>query len=356
MAKLAAIASLSMWFGSVTVVKSQAPLTNEYKNFINRIEYQIPMSKPALQANGNDVEGNIDNFIDWVVELNTTDDFMGKFRLLKDTKERVYRRKHEVSLEKANCTENCGNAPRASSFKYREPYNSPTIGFGDKRQKDLSWEITLSTKGKDADWASINSTSEYFDIYGTKVEANVFADPCAAKENGADVQTRNYLDEPTGFTGKIEFDDDLATYGNLTIDTSDWDTIGMTALCTQMESYYIDACDYYKMKKLDNNMDTRLRSNIQYVVDVDFEIMGENSTNWCEGKFTWQVRYDTDDNVANGIVHTSSTELSLKLKTKKCDKADEGIDWASNVALGEKLVDYIAINAEWIRNRDNYCA
>ena len=345
--------ALMLFSSSLEGFSAQA--SNDYKDSINRIEYQIPMDRTTLSGDSNaDVEANVQAFIQWAKDTLetefTTDDGVASttFEVDLTSIDPVYREKYEVDLDLAE-SQYGHVAPRASSFKYRTNYGDvDTMGY----QKDLSWEIVLSTPGRDADWESITSIDTYADIFGTKVEANVFADPCTAINDaeGKDVQNRPYVDEPTGFTAKIEFDDDAA-YDSFELDTSGWGSDAMKTLCTDMEHYFTDACDYYK-GGFNDYMSQSLRNNIQYVVDVDFYLKGTGSNTACKGKFTWQVRYNNDNALQNGNVSRKSTELSLKLKKSKCsaenEEVGETIDWDTNVALGEKIVDYISANAQWI--------
>eukprot|EP00486_Rosalina_sp_Unknown_P003726 CAMPEP_0201576722 /NCGR_PEP_ID=MMETSP0190_2-20130828/22696_1 /ASSEMBLY_ACC=CAM_ASM_000263 /TAXON_ID=37353 /ORGANISM="Rosalina sp." /LENGTH=83 /DNA_ID=CAMNT_0048007925 /DNA_START=546 /DNA_END=794 /DNA_ORIENTATION=- len=68
----------------------------------------------------------------------------------------------------------------------------------------------MTTPGKDIDYTTITPIPAYQDIFGSKLEANIQVDTC--EEGSLSNNPPLYGNSGTGFSAKIEFDDD-DTYG-----------------------------------------------------------------------------------------------------------------------------------------------
>jgi len=331
---------------------------------ITRIEYQIPMDEKTLTGN---TVAQIDAFLAWLVDNIQDGFYKNYFRLRTEKIKKYYRVVDELEIVKSNIagTDTYIGPPRVSAVKYRKSFNNFKMDDSVLTYKnDLTWENAMTTPGKDLDYTSITPMPAYQDIFETKLEANIQVDTC--EEGWLSNNPPLYGNTGTGFSAKIEFDDDDSygtndTNGLNMIDPTDWDTINdddgsfycdctdpLTAncLCCEVEMYFSNYCSYFANDAAETTKKRfPLLYAIHYVLDIDFywykDGNGHNASadHASKGKLTFQVKYDDIDAKNADIPSDASTELSVKLyKSKTKDVLN---NWHPLTKFAEDLIDVI---------------
>ncbi len=216
------------------------------------------------------------------------------------------------------------------------------------------YELCTYTLAQDIDMSSITVKPQYESILSTKLEANIQVDTCT--ENSLSTSNIRYGETGTGFSAKIEFDDDETygtndTNGETMIDTSNWnnaadddgsfvcDCATENCICCDVEDYFNDYCSHYnddtsKIEKAFNY----LGDTYHYILDIDFYWHKNDNLSTDEtskGQFTFQVRYANRNKWINDIPADGGTELSMKLyKSKTVDG-----EWNALTDFSEGLID-----------------
>ena len=325
---------------------------------------------------GNTV-AEIDLFLAWLVDNLQNDLFQNYFRLRTEKIKKYYRVVDELEIVKSNSDSTTFiSPPRISAIKYRKSFNNFQMADSVLTYKnDLTWENAMTTPGRDLDYESIEPMPAYQDIFGTKLEANVQVDTCQ-EDGGLVASPPIYGNSGTGFSAKIEFDDDDSygtndTNGLNMIDPTNWGNIQdddsfycdctnpltPNCLCCNVEMYFKDYCSYFADDSTETtDKEFRLLYGIHYVLDIDFYWYpngdGYNSSaeHTSKGKLTFQVKYDDMVSVNNDEPSDASTELSVKLYKSKTDNVDS--NWDGLTSFAENLIDTITDKSsgasEWI--------
>lgn len=364
---------LSLLIPTLNALNCTEPLPPDWKetycpNEITRIEYQIPMSPKSLTGNSR---AEIDLFIKWMADVLQDDVYKNYFKLNTDKIKKYYRASEEMEILKSNGI----LPPRSSSIKYRRSFgNFQEKDSVLKYKNDVTWENRLTTPGKDIDYSAITPISTYSKIFETKLEANIFADPCL--EGGLTNAGIIYGETGTGFSAKIKFDDDKTygtndTNGVNMIDTTKWqkvsddddsfycdcnDPLTPDCICCDVEKYFENFCSYYADDKSKTTKTFRLITAIQYIVDIPFywfkagDANAIDSVHASKGKFTFQVQYKDIKDKDKDIPIVASTEVSMKLYKSKTK--DVLTNWHSLTKWSEGLVDIITSqqsgSSQWV--------
>lgn len=330
---------------------------------ITRIEYQIPIDHRKLTANSANTVDQIDSALKWIYDNFQQDKYLGEFRLKTSKIKKYYRDVTQLNINKNG--NNAIKAPKSSSLKYRQTFdvngqafqNTDSFGLSaQKFQNDLTFGAAMSTQGQDLDYLQVAVESDYSAIYGYKLEPNVFVDTCTK----ADWDLYIYGSETTGFSGKIEFDDDETivpddTHGPVIVDTSQWSNADdvdafycgecsdtNSCICCDIEQFFPDYCSYFDQSSTTKNF--RYNNYVDYVLDIDFfwykngDYVADADpeiAETSEGKFTFQVHYNTKTDQQNDNPVKRATEFSVKLYKK--DTIDG--EWDNLLEFAEDLID-----------------
>eukprot|EP01084_Bolivina_argentea_P146765 256893_1 len=356
---------------------------------ITRIEYQIPIDEQILIGDGtlsfeDGTVKQIDDFLDWIIDNYQNNEFR-----LRTNKIKKYKRTVETLKITKNNNNGAVKPPQISSIKYRRSFGSfqnTHSTYGDSKIKhtnDLTFESPMSTPGTDIDFKSVTSTYNYSHIFGTKLEPNVFVDTCTT--NWFQNNPYIYGIQTTGFSAKVEFDEDISivpdgTDGAHIINTLRWinadtdfycDTCGGTTpypcICCEIEEYIDDYCSHFNVATTSKRY--RYSSKVDYVLDIDlywykdanydYQCNDDNTdvTDDCidatsEGKLTFQVRYNDVSAMNNNIPNDASTELSVKLY--KSDTIDG--EWQNIKQFAEQFIDALVSDSGAIWIDKSMCA